>query len=73
MRAAVQERVKIAQRELAKGHLVFIRLSSSGREHRITAITWTQHNIDVTLDKDNEHWMCFEPDELVGVRVLEYK
>jgi len=73
MRAATQERLKMAQNALATGHLVFIRLASSGREVSITSIGTTQHNIVATLDEHGGNRMAIDPEELVGIRVVEYQ
>jgi len=71
MRAAVHERMKVAREAIALGHMVFIRMASSGREHRVFAVGYTQHNVEFMLSEDDGHWMSVEPDEVVAVRVLE--
>jgi hypothetical protein len=71
MRAATQERLIKAQRAIAAGDIVFIRLASSGREHRVFAIAATSHNIEATLDEDDQQWMTVDPEEFVGIRVVE--
>lgn len=71
MRAAIQERMKIAREAIAAGHLVFIRMASSGREYRVFAIGHTQHNLEVILSENDSSWMTFDPEELVAVRVME--
>lgn len=71
MKAATEERVRHARTQIRKGSLVFIRLASSGREYRVFALGTSQHNIEAILSEDESVWMVIDPDELVGVRVVE--
>lgn len=71
MKAATQERIKVARENISIGAIVFIRLKSSGREYRAHAIGTSQHNVEVILNEDDSHWTVFDPDELIGVRVVE--
>lgn len=70
MKAATQERLRMAQTNIAAGNIVFLMLKSSERERRVTALGHTAHNIEASFDDDGGHWTIFDPDELVGIRVV---
>lgn len=69
MKAATQERLRMAQTNIASGNIVFLMLRNSERERRVTSIGHSQHNIEACFD-DGDHWAMFDPDELVGIRVV---